>query len=77
MADTTAAKSATAGEISKDSKTALFIAPMNDGKTITRKPLKLTASYMQPSSAETFSAAHALSVASRERTAITTITASR
>jgi len=77
MADTTAAKYATAGETSKDSKTVLFNAQMNDGKTITRKPLKLTASYMPPSNAETFSAAHAPSVESQALTVITKIIISR
>jgi hypothetical protein len=74
MADTTAVKSATAGETSKDSETALFNAQMNDGKTITRKPLKLTASYMPQSNAETFSAVHALSAESQALTVITRIT---
>jgi|GEM_PF-2875639 len=77
MADTTAAKSATAGETSKDSKTVLFNAQMNDGKTNTRKPLKPTASYIQQSNAETFSAAHAPSVESQTLTVITKITISR
>jgi hypothetical protein len=77
MADTTAVKSATAGETSKDSETVLFNAQMNDGKTITRKPLKLTASYMPPSNAEIFSAAHAQSVESQALAVITKITLSR
>ena len=77
MADTTDAKSANAGGTSKESKTVLINARMNDGKAITRKPLKLTASYMPPSNAETFSAAHAPSVESQALTVITKIIISR